>query len=444
MPRKRVLSEEEKKGIAILRASNEMLNKTRKETIQKDKKDKDSVVAMIDKAKQENIAEMAKIDSEIASEEAKKERDVIENKGNGSDTKNVFDLIDQLDEESEINTDRLIEDEKITESDYANEETDEILEDDTEVNEKDPVEDGVLDIDNPKNLQYDIVPLPSNGQCYPSKTSRVAVAYLTAESENLITSPQLYRDDMIIDALLKYHIISKNIKAEDLVQGDIDAIMVWLRATGYGTDYPIKVTDPETDKEFNTVADLSKLKNKEFKLIGNKNGQFEFTLPLTKKKIVFKLLSRKEERLLKRVNNLESEGMRRELVKESYETLRAALREERTMTNTQRQNLESSLNTIHKWSSLAPKEELKINHLVTNRLEMMIQSIDDITDKREISNVIRVLPARDCRSLMTYIASNEPGVDWNISVERPESLGGGSIPLFLEWTSSAFLNVSES
>ena len=38
---------------------------------------------------------------------------------------------------------------------------------------------------------YDIIPLPSKGECYPNKQGRIAVSYLPAIDEHIIVSPNL-------------------------------------------------------------------------------------------------------------------------------------------------------------------------------------------------------------------------------------------------------------
>ena len=45
-------------------------------------------------------------------------------------------------------------------------------------------------------------------------------------------------------------------------------------------------------------------------------------------------------------------------------------------------------------------------------------------------------------TLRKYINENEPGMDFEITVERPESLGGGSFKTFLDWDDSVFLNIA--
>ena len=41
---------------------------------------------------------------------------------------------------------------------------------------------------------FDVIPLPSRGECYDSNLSTIAVSYLTANDENMIVSPNLYRE----------------------------------------------------------------------------------------------------------------------------------------------------------------------------------------------------------------------------------------------------------
>lgn len=175
------------------------------------------------------------------------------------------------------------------------------------------------------SLQYDVIQLPSNGQCYKSKIDRVPVAYLTAYDENIITSPNLYKDGLVIDFLLKNKIVNKDINVDDLVSGDADAIILFLRATSYGPDFPIVVQDPETGEQIETSVDLTTLKPKEFKLKGDENGHFEFVTPLRKDTIKFRYLTRGQERKLKQVTELEGYGTKSHMLERERELLLAAL-----------------------------------------------------------------------------------------------------------------------
>ena len=137
-------------------------------------------------------------------------------------------------------------------------------------NERDIQVNNNVEVNNiDRNVAYDVIPLPSHGECYKEKIERIPVGYLTAYDENFITSPNLYQDGLIIDFLLKHKILNKDIDIDDLCVGDIDAITLFLRATSYGVDFPITVRDPETKEEIETTVDLTTFKPKEFYLKGD-------------------------------------------------------------------------------------------------------------------------------------------------------------------------------
>jgi len=126
------------------------------------------------------------------------------------------------------------------------------------------------------NRKYDTIPLPSNGECYPHKKGKIPIYFLTAREENLIMSINLYSEGMLIESILKSVIADPEIKVEELVQGDIDAILLFLRATAYGTEYPIVVRNPYNNIEFTTTISLGKIKYKELQLKGDENGWFDY------------------------------------------------------------------------------------------------------------------------------------------------------------------------
>lgn len=73
---------------------------------------------------------------------------------------------------------------------------------------------------------------------------------------------------------------------------------------------------------------------------------------------------------------------------------------------------------------------------------MEIMAVNGNYDKEYIRNFIYTMPAQDSLKLRRYILDNEPGLNFEIEVERPESLGGGSFKTFLEWNDSVFLNIA--
>ena len=89
------------------------------------------------------------------------------------------------------------------------------------------------------------------------------------------------------------------------------------------------------------------------------------------------------------------------------------------------------------------EDALKFNHSLTNRLNLLVMAVDGITDKKYIYDFIRKMNVRDSSALRRYMTENEPGVDYTITVERPESLGGGSYKTFLQLDQFLFLNLPD-
>ena len=73
---------------------------------------------------------------------------------------------------------------------------------------------------------------------------------------------------------------------------------------------------------------------------------------------------------------------------------------------------------------------------------MEIMSIDDITDRTYIHKFVRQMNVKDSSALRRYINDNEPGLDYRFTIEKPESLGGGSMDVFLQLDQFIFLNLA--
>ena len=77
------------------------------------------------------------------------------------------------------------------------------------------------------------------------------------------------------------------------------------------------------------------------------------------------------------------------------------------------------------------------------QLAVAVMAVNGNTDRDFIKKYINAMPARDSLMLRKYINENRPGINFDIEVERPESLGGGSFKTFLNWDDSVFLNIPE-
>lgn len=289
---------------------------------------------------------------------------------------------------------------------------------------------------------FDMIPLPSKGECYKSKTSKVPVSYLTAYDENMIVAPNLYRDKLIIDTLLEHKVMSDEVATGDLLEGDRDAIILFLRASGYGNEYPITATDNITGEQFDAVIDLSTIKFKPFNLKGDANGYFEFQLPLSKDIIKFRFLSHQNNLDLQRFEDMENEVLKKARLNYFIDEIDDFLTTEETLDRQEKNKVREAIKTLERWSDSIDEEELLFTHAVTNRLEMSVMSVNGITDRDYIKQYVRNMNVRDSSALRRYINENEPGLDYNITVERPESLGGGSMPVFLQLDQLVFLNIA--
>ena len=453
MPRKKAYTEEDLKNIKLLRAQNEMYIRTKEQAkIMGSEKS----LEQINNAQREMAMKAGLYDESLTNEliseydeKTKDETPIISTPIADNSDVSVFDRVKEVENKKRVNISRPSE-EPITAKinpivdDYSSANTNEA---ETVIEETKTIEEpNIGTVDNSAtimNTQYDVIPLPSNGECYKNKIDRIPVGYLTAYDENFIMSPNLYRDGLVIDYLLKNKVLTKDIDVDDLVSGDADAITLFLRATSYGTDFPVAVNDPTTGEEIQTNIDLSKIKTKEFKLKGDENGYFSYELPLSKNVVKFKYLTRKEERQLADIAKYETEASRAMNIRSINDSLKSALRNDTALDNSEKQNIYGFLKHLESWANkLDNSNSIGVTRFVTNRMEMQIMSVDGNKDRKFIHDFVNRMPAMDSLTLRRYILDNEPGMDFEIEIERPESLGGGSFKTFLEWDNSIFFNIA--
>ena len=221
-------------------------------------------------------------------------------------------------------------------------------------------------------IPYDVIELPSKGKLYLGNKSTVKVEYLTATDENILTSPNLLQSGKVLDILLKSKVKDDDLKVNDLLVGDRNAIMIFLRATGYGEMYPVKFNDPATGEEFETEINLNELGTKELGADPDERGEFSFHLPRTKKDIKFKLLTAGDE--------------------------------------------DAILKAVEKRTKITKSQ---ISQTLTYRLERQIMEIDGNRDKNYIAKFVSVMPAYDSLMFREYVEEIEPGIDLTIAVEAP-------------------------
>lgn len=145
------------------------------------------------------------------------------------------------------------------------------------------------------------IDLPSRGWFYssnhPLSSGKITLRYMTARDEDILTSTNLIQKGTVLDKLMQSLIVNKNIAYKDILIGDKNAIMIASRILGYGRKYDVNVKCPQCNKSNEVVVDLQDLKDKEIEFDPNKKGrnEFSFELPMTKKKIIFRLLTHGDE-----------------------------------------------------------------------------------------------------------------------------------------------------
>lgn len=295
----------------------------------------------------------------------------------------------------------------------------------------------------PSYVQYDVIPLPSKGQCYPKSSplrcGRVPVAYLTAADENIITSPNVYRDGKLLDIILNRKVLDKRININDLCSGDKDAIILWLRGTSYGEEFPISATNPETGKQYNVTINLSQFDYLNFDLEGDENGLFEYQTN-NGDLIKFKFFTSSDEEQLRKSIRLQMADTNKMDILKNVNEIQDMMKkinltdEETIMMNEDIEEIKEIVG-----EDIINEEETYPN-VITEQMIMHTISINDNTDREFIKNYVENMRTKAAMDYRGYFTNNKPGVDFNFVVNIPESDGGGSFNAFLRISDTIFIN----
>lgn len=209
------------------------------------------------------------------------------------------------------------------------------------------------------NLPHDVVSLPSKGKFYKNGKSSVKVGYLTAADENTLLGQR--NPDNIIQNLLRSKIYEPGLDIGTLLDCDVEAILIFLRNTSFGSQYTFSLRDPKTLKNFEASITLEELKTKEPTVLPNEEGLFELTLPKSGKMVKCKLLTIGDTQELSKLQDSYPEGV------------------------------------------VAP--------VITKRLEKQIVEFDGSKDNAEIASAIQILPIADSKYIRNTLRDAEPRLD---------------------------------
>jgi hypothetical protein len=136
------------------------------------------------------------------------------------------------------------------------------------------------------SLPHDVVPLPSQGVFYKNKKKSIKVGYLTANDENIL----LAGGDDMTQNLLRSKIYEPDVRVEDMLEGDVEAILIFLRNTAFGPEMELTLSDPSTKKPFQTKVMLDELNILQGQQPGE-DGTFMTTLPKSQTTVILKPMS---------------------------------------------------------------------------------------------------------------------------------------------------------
>lgn len=221
------------------------------------------------------------------------------------------------------------------------------------------------------NLPHDVVPLPSGGIFYPSKKKSVKVGYLTAADENILVNIDGRKTvkESIILPLLRNKIYEPDLRPEELLDGDIEAILLFLRNTSFGPEYNINAIDPGTGKEFAATVLLDELNIKKAKVVPETDGTFTTQLPKSNLTVKLKPLTMRD--------------------------------------------------TIDIENILDSYPQGRVSPVITLRLNKMIVELDGNNNREEISKFIESMPILDSKHIRSFLVENEPRLDLTREVIAP-------------------------
>ena len=219
------------------------------------------------------------------------------------------------------------------------------------------------------NLPHDVVTLPTGGIFYKSKKKSIKVGYLTANDENLLVSANQGTNEGIIMSLLRSKIYEHDLRPEELLDSDIEAILIFLRNTSFGPEYNVSLIDPKTDKRFEHTIILDEINLKKCEHKADENGLFTTRLPKTGATVKLKPLTFLE------------------------------------------------VIDINKMAEQYPAG--RVAPTVTWRLMKQVIEVDGNTSPEILSQFVNSLPIMDSKHIRNFLRDNVPSLDLNQTVKAP-------------------------
>ena len=235
----------------------------------------------------------------------------------------------------------------------------------------------------------EVIDLPSQGKVYskdsPLTDGKVELKYMTTREEDILMSENLIKKGVVIDKLLDSLIVSDGVKTDDLILGDKNAVLVAARILAYGPEYTVEVSNPnDLNQTEQHTFDLSQCPFRELSdSVDYSDNSFNYTTPIGKNKIKFKLLTGSDEKLIEK--------------------------------------------------ELEQSKKFGYNTEISTRLRYTITAVDGDDSADMITAFSQNMLARDSMALRNYIQEISPDIDLTSEIEIGGETVSVSIPLTVEF-----------
>lgn len=223
---------------------------------------------------------------------------------------------------------------------------------------------------------FDEIYVPSKGFFYSSKQESFLVKYLTAREENILTSPSLVESGKAVNLVLESCLLDWNQDIGDILVGDKNAILIYLRSTSFGDKVNFQYKCPGCNSDSQVELYLSQFEMKDFETLPDEEGLYSYVLPKMKLKlnisgdtesvyVKFKPLTINDEREVKKLSEKEFTEI----------------------------------------------DGMKIDNYSEVKYRIQIVEINGLRNKEFIKKVIKNMSLSDSLNLREYIEKVEPGIN---------------------------------
>ncbi len=241
-----------------------------------------------------------------------------------------------------------------------------------------------------KTTLYEPVELPSKGRFYDGTDGPmdgvVHLRPMTGEEEEILATPRFVRKGQAINMIFRRCMQEKHFDPQKFITADRTYLLIYLRGISYTPDYDVEVRCTECETKFATVIDLNSLYVDQCPpdfALENLQG----TLPTTGLSYSYRLSRGADEQDIQEHRDRKMKG---------FDTAGLA------------------------------------DDTLIYRTAQLVESIEGLTDKHELVQLIKRLPINDVAHLRNVVNAPPFGVDTNVEINCPSCLADFTVDLPLE------------